>query len=245
MRYIKTKLDINKQNYTKMECMQNDDISLEVTLLENGVAYDLKNTTIVLNWLKADNKFVIISDNSIVINNNIVTIKLLRDCTRAIGESKFELNITDNSSKQISTFPLSVDVTGSVLGAGEASKNVVTVVEELKEMIELAKKQDNKKYTITTPMWAIINPTTLEYSYVLEHDLNSRNLHITIFEESHLGTIGAEIIDEAHVKFTSNTNNITDIILSSGYYGGYTSAKTEKDITNIFNQLSNLDCGTW
>ncbi|WP_346938204.1 hypothetical protein [uncultured Clostridium sp.] len=134
--------------------------------------------------------------------------------------------------------------TGTILKSG-----LDTNIEEgtiLKNNLETLKVlSDNKKYTITTTMWGNIDPTTLEYSYVLEHDLNSRNLHITAYENLKNVSIGAEIIDETHVRFTSDTKNITDVILSSGYYGGYTSAKTETDITNIFNQLANLDCGTW
>lgn len=247
MRNINFKIDINKQNYIYEDCMQNDDIVLKITLLENGIPYNLRTNKVKLNWLKADGTFVLINTTKeINIINNVVNIILPRDCTRAIGVANFELSIVDINNKQVSTFPLSIEVIGSVLsGNKEPSKNLVTVIEELKEMIEIAKKQDNKKYTITTPMWGIINLATLEYSYVLEHNLKSKNLHITAYENLKNANIGAEIIDETHIRFTSDTNNAIDVILSSGYYGGYTSAKTESDITNIFNQLDNLDCGTW
>ena len=246
MRNINFKIDISRQSYIKKECMQNDDIVLKITLLENGTPYLTNDKFIGLNWVKSDNTFVKIDSTKINTINNVIIINLPKDCTRAIGESRFELEITDNNSKQLSTFPLSIDVIGSVIGGTEASKNLLTVIEELQEMIELSKTEQNKKYTITTPMWGTISTTTLEYSYVLEHDLKSKNLHISTYENGFdKSSIGAEIIDEGHIKFISTTNNITDVILSSGYYGGYTSAKTESDITNIFNQLASLDCGTW
>ncbi len=246
MRKIKIKADTYRQDYNCRECKQNDDVLLEVTLCKNGINADLTDANVSLNWVKGDNTFVVISDMGITINNNIVTIELPRDCTRAPGEARFELIITDIASMQISTFPISIDVVSSVLGGQQVSKNVITVIEELKKMIELAKTEQNKKYTITTPMWGTINPTTLEYFYVLEHDLNSRNLHISTYENGvDKSIIGAEIIDEGHIKFISTNNNITDVILSSGYYGGYTSVKTETDITNIFNQLAKIDCGKW
>ena len=54
-----------------------------------------------------------------------------------------------------------------------------------------------------------------------------------------------EMLDNSQIKFTTDNNVNVNVILSSGYYGGYTSGKVETDITNIYNQLANLDCGTW
>ncbi len=137
MRNINFKIDISRQSYIQSECMQNDDIVLKITLLENGTPYLTNDKFIGLNWVKSDNTFVKIDNTKINTINDVIIINLPRDCTRAIGESRFELEITDNNSKQLSTFPLCINVVGSVLGSGEASKNVLTVVEELKEMIEM------------------------------------------------------------------------------------------------------------
>lgn len=245
MRKIQTKIDVYRQNYTCLKCKQNDDIVLEITLLENGTPYLINDKFIDLNWVKSDNTFVKIDSTKINTINNVIIINLPKDCTRAIGESRFELEITDNNSKQLSTFPLSIDVIGSVIGGTEASKNLLTVIEELKEMIEVAEKQDNEEYIITTPDWGIINPKTLEYTYILPHTLDSKKLHVTAYENGKKVSIGVETIDNNHIKLTTDSNGNMNVILSSGYYGGYTSGKTETDITNIFNQLANLDCGTW
>lgn len=131
MRTIKIKADTYRQDYNYRECKQNDDIPLEVTLLEGGVELDLSGYTITLNWIKSDNTVVTIAGDTIKVIGNIVSLILPRDCTRAVGQAKFELVITDNTSKQISTFPLSLEIIGSVIQGQQASNNVATLTEEL------------------------------------------------------------------------------------------------------------------
>jgi len=131
MRTIKIKADTCRQDYNYRECKQNDDIPLEITLLEGGVSLDLSGCALMLNWIKADNKIVTIAGDTIKVTGNIVRATLPRDCTRAVGQAKFELVITDNTSKQISTFPLSLEIIGSVLQGQQASDNVATLTEEL------------------------------------------------------------------------------------------------------------------
>lgn len=131
MRTIKIKADTYRQDYNYRECKQNDDITLEVTLLEGGVELDLSGYTITLNWVKSDSTVVTIAGDTIKVIGNIVSLILPRDCTRAVGQAKFELVITDNTSKQISTFPLSLEIIGSVIQGQQASNNVATLTEEL------------------------------------------------------------------------------------------------------------------
>lgn len=131
MRTIKIKADTYRQDYNYRECKQNDDIPLEITLFEGGVSLDLSECTVMLNWIKADNTVVAIAGDTINVIDNIVSAILPRDCTRAVGQAKFELVITDNTSKQISTFPLSLEIIGSVIQGQQASNNVATLTEEL------------------------------------------------------------------------------------------------------------------
>ncbi|ADL53206.1 DUF2190 family protein [Clostridium cellulovorans] len=130
MRTINIKVDSYSQNYDYRECVQNDDLTLKLTLTENGVPHNLVGNTLMLNWIKPDNTIAIVSGDNISFIDNIVTVVLPRDCTRAAGVAKFELVIT-NASKQETTFQLSLNINGSVLQNQEISSNTATVIEEL------------------------------------------------------------------------------------------------------------------
>jgi hypothetical protein len=226
MRYIKTKLDINKQNYIKLDCMQNDDISLEVTLLENGVAYPVKNNVITLNWLKADNTFIVISGSRITISNNVVTINLLKDCTRVVGESRFELVIKDSASKQVSTFPFSIDVVGSVLGTSESSKNVVTVIEELDKTLDEAQvvidkinAKGNGVFTIPSSAWVGTIPNL---TYRITHNMISKNLIISTVDTDTQESMPNDFkyIDMNTIELRSTTKTNITVAINANYYSG-------------------------
>lgn len=246
MRNINLKIDINKQNYIYEDAMQNDDITLQITLFENGTPYNLGTNTVTLNWLKADGTFVLINTTKeISIINNVVNIILPRDCTRAIGEVAFELSIKDTNGKQISTFPLSIEVIGSVLsGNKEPSKNLITSIEELENVIDNkinqanAKKTEldtsienaqddintinsagNRTYTIPSTAWVGTEPNL---SYILEHNLGGENLIVGVIDnDTKLSSMpDYKSIDSMKIELYSTTRrNITVTINKSAYTG--------------------------
>lgn len=246
MRNITTKLDINKQNYIKLDCMQNDDINLIMTLLENGVSYDLKNKTITLNWLKADSKVVIITSNRIVVNSNNVTIKLLRDCTRAVGQAKFELVIKDNASTQISTFPLSIDVTGSVLDNNEASKNVLTTMEDLENTIKQAEEdiskinaKGNDTYPIPSTSWVGSEPNL---TCVINHKLNSKSLIIGVIDTDSQKSMFPDYryIDMNSIEMQSIAKQNITVSINANYYSGKDANTIAQEVIDARKGEANL-----
>lgn len=247
MRKIQTKLDINKQNYLKLDCMQNDDINLQVLMLENGLSYSLAGKTISINWVKGDNTFVMISGSTaITITNNLITINLLRDCTRAVGESRFELVIKDNASKQVSTFPFSIDVVGSVLATSGASKNVVTVIEELdktlgeaKVVIDKINTKGNGIYTVPSTEWAGSEPNL---TYRLNHGMMSKSLIVSIVDTNTQESMpnNFRYIDMNNIELRSTTKTDITIAINANYYSGKDANTVSQEIIDARKGKSNL-----
>jgi len=246
MRNINFKIDINKQNYIYEDAMQNDDIVLQITLFENGIPYNLGANTVTLNWLKADGTFVLINTTKeINIINNVVNIILPRDCTRAIGEVAFELSIKDTNNKQISTFPVSINVIGSVLsGNKEPSKNLITSIEELENVIvnatnladtkkteldtSIANAQDdintilsagNKPFTIPSTAWIGTEPNL---TYALTHNLNSKTLIVQVVDTDTQKSMLADYryIDMNSIELQSIERKNITVSINASYYTG-------------------------
>ncbi len=207
MRNIKFKIDIEKQNYVKRECMQNDDIVLNITLFENGIPYNIGTNKVTLNWVKNDNTFVLINTTKeINITNNVVNIMLPRDCTRATGEANFELSIIDINNKQVSTFPLCIDVVSSVITSNTVlSGNIVTATEELNASIAIGNTLDGvlKEDTVTaTPLQASLHQDIVDANKFKDQ------LNIDIADGKVLQPILQKTVDDAtSINTTLNTSN--------------------------------------
>ena len=57
---IVVNLDTSKENYLVAKCKQNDDLTLEANIFENGVNKDLANSSVIIQARKADNTFIVI-----------------------------------------------------------------------------------------------------------------------------------------------------------------------------------------
>ena len=133
---IVVNLDTSKEVFLNSKCKQNDDLSLECNIFENGLAKDLTNCSIVIQALKAD-KTYIIQNTDITKNKNKFIANLVRDFTRVAGETEIEIVLTE-SSKQNTTFSFCLEVVGSVIRGAVESKNTVTMLENLQDKIEEA-----------------------------------------------------------------------------------------------------------
>ena len=134
---ITINLDTNKSNYLVARCKQNDDLTLEASIFENGEPLSLENKKITINGLKANNTYIIQNTN-ITKDNNKIIVNLDRDYTRVPGTTKIEIVLIE-SSKQNTTFSFYLEVSGSVINGAVESTNKVTVLEELNnKIIEVA-----------------------------------------------------------------------------------------------------------
>ena len=99
---IVVNLDTSKELYGVFKCKQNDDLTLEANIYENGASKDLTNCSIVVQAKKADNTYII-QNTDITKDKNKFIVNLVRDFTRVPGETKIEVVLTE-SSKQNTTF---------------------------------------------------------------------------------------------------------------------------------------------
>lgn len=131
MRVFNINADLYHQNYFALECKQGDDITLNINILENGVASDLTGATLSFNLVKADNTIVNVTRSNITTTGNTVTIMCPTDCTRAVGVARAEL-VMVQASKQTTSFDIAINVLPSVIQGQAVSQNVATIIEEIK-----------------------------------------------------------------------------------------------------------------
>lgn len=144
---IKINLDTSKENYILAKCKQNDDLTLEASIFENGLEKDLTNAAITIQALKADKTYIIQNTNITKENNKIIA-DLDRDFTRAAGKTEIEILLVE-SSKQNTTFSFSLEVVGSVIRGAVESSNTVTILEELgNKIVEAGQVRDETEQLI-------------------------------------------------------------------------------------------------
>lgn len=144
---IEVNLDTSKELYEVFKCKQNDDLTLIANIYENGAAKDLTNCSIVVQAKKSDNTYVI-QNADITKSNNTFTTELVRDFTRAPGETKIEVVLVE-SGKQNTTFSFCLEVIGSVIRGAEESKDLITSLEVMQDaVVEMGKISDETKELI-------------------------------------------------------------------------------------------------
>lgn len=144
---IVVNLDTSKELYGVFKCKQNDDLTLEANIYENGASKDLTNCSIVVQAKKADNTYII-QNTDITKDKNKFIVNLVRDFTRVPGETKIEVVLTE-SSKQNTTFSFCLEVIGSVIRGAEESKDLITSLEVMQDaVVEMGKISEETKELI-------------------------------------------------------------------------------------------------
>lgn len=144
---IVVNLDTSKEFYESYKCKQNDDLTLEANIFENGATKDVTNCSIVVQAKKADNTYVI-QNTDITKDKNKFISNLVRDFTRVPGETKIEVVLTE-SSKQNTTFSFCIEVVGSVIKGAEESKDLITSLEVMQDaVVEIGKISEETKELI-------------------------------------------------------------------------------------------------
>lgn len=130
---ISINLDTCKENFIPVKCKQNDDLTLEAFIYENGLELNLTNKEITIQALKSDNTYII-QNTSITKENNKIVADLIRDFSRIAGKTEIEIVLTE-SSKQNTTFSFCLEVVGSVIRGAVQSSNTATILEALDNKI--------------------------------------------------------------------------------------------------------------
>ncbi|MGG7057618.1 phosphodiester glycosidase family protein [Clostridium tertium] len=126
---IKVDLETSKENYILTKCKQDDDLTLEAFIYENGLALDLTNKEIFIKALKADRTYINQS-TGITKENNKVSAELIRDFSRVPGTTKIEILLVEGG-KNNTTFSFYLEVEGSVIKGAVESSDKITILEEL------------------------------------------------------------------------------------------------------------------
>lgn len=130
MRKVKYKVDFSNREIIVKSAMQNDSLTLEIEVLDNGEQVSLADSNIELLWVKPDNFPKKISENITLQNNKIIVNDVDAECTSVSGICNFELTIK-KSDKQISTFPLTLKVIQSVINNPSVENTVMKLLEDL------------------------------------------------------------------------------------------------------------------
>lgn len=140
-------LDTSKELYGVFKCKQNDDLTLEASIFENGASKDLTNCSIVVQAKKADNTYII-QNTDITKDKNKFIANLVRDFTRVAGKTEIEVVLME-SGKQNTTFSFCLEVVESVIKGAEESKDLITSLEVMQDaVVEMGKISEETKELI-------------------------------------------------------------------------------------------------
>lgn len=136
MNELRTTLDTGKETYTALKCKQNDDRTLILTLLSNGVVWIPEAGSILeLRGKRSDSTVTIQTTTGITITNNVVTIELSKEFTKIQGTVELELNI--RKLTEITTFTFILVIEPSVIQDGAiVSKNTSNLLDELNNVLD-------------------------------------------------------------------------------------------------------------
>ena len=216
-------LDTSKENYIFAKCKQNDDLTLEAFIYENGEPLDLTNKEITIQALKADNTYII-QNTDITKSNNNFTANLVKDFSRVTGTTKIEIVLTE-SSKQNTTFSFCLEVVGSVIRGAVQSSDSVTALEKMQEAVIEIGRINQETQTLVNNAGAAskeevnyINtllPSKRDKSVVLgANDIEDLNLN-NFNEETRAKILGLSD-GETNINAVLGEKNVTEYNLGDG-----------------------------
>lgn len=226
---ININLDTSKENYLVAKCKQNDDLTLEASIFENGLALDLTNKTITIQALKSDNTYII-QNTDIVKENNKINAELDRDFSRVPGTTKIEIVLVE-SSKQNTTFSFYLEVVGSVIRGAVQSSNTATILEALDNKIIEAGQVKQETEELVQSGGAATKGEVQEINASLEQMEQSKATKI-------------EVNKKADTDYVNN--KVSGIVSGTpkGVYASLNALKTAKPTGDIGVYLTSDD-GNW
>lgn len=130
-------LDINLKYNVYLQCVQNDDVILNINVYDKSLQADLSNYTCRLKAFKSD-QIPLIQNTNIDVTGNVVKIEANKQLTTTAGIVKAELQFTDKSTlKKKSTFFIEIKVEKSALNVdGALSTPMCTLLEEIDNKLD-------------------------------------------------------------------------------------------------------------
>lgn len=127
-------IDIMKRNYSKIQCVSGDTLTLEIELFNNSEPLTLNGYAITIEQGMDNNKFNI-QTNNIETNKNILTCELSEAFTSKSGKHFIDISLSKGSERK-TTFKIPFEVySGAIEDSYEENEIVITILDELRETI--------------------------------------------------------------------------------------------------------------
>ena len=127
-------IDIMKRNYSKIQCVVGDTLTLEIEFFNNSEPLTLNGYAITIEQGMDNNKFNI-QTNNIATNKNILTCELSEAFTSKSGKHFIDISLFKGSERK-TTFKIPFEVyNGAIEDSYEENEIVITVLNELRETI--------------------------------------------------------------------------------------------------------------
>lgn len=139
MKPILLTLDTRRAVTQKLELMQGYDYILQCFLNDDGSKTDLEESKIQIELLKADNTFIIQTEN-IEVGRNKITFEIDKDFLRVAGEGKLQI-VATKEGKTFGSWIVDIKVNQRAITDNKGqSQSKVTITEELKNTITEAQE---------------------------------------------------------------------------------------------------------
>ena len=139
MKPILLTLDTRRVITSKLELMQGYDYILQCFLNDDGSRIDLEESKIQIELLKADNTFIIQTEN-IEVDRNKITFEIDKDFLRVAGEGKLQI-VATKEGKTFGSWIVDINVNQRAISDNKGqSQSKVTITEELKSTITEAQE---------------------------------------------------------------------------------------------------------
>ena len=127
-------IDIMKRNYSKIQCVVGDTLTLEIEFFNNSEPLTLNGYAITIEQGMDNNKFNI-QTNNIATNKNILTCELSEAFTSKSGKHFIDISLFKGSERK-TTFKIPFEVyNGAIEDSYEENEIVITILNELRETI--------------------------------------------------------------------------------------------------------------
>ena len=216
----------NKWSFIK-DVNQLDDLILNISLINNGIPYDLTGQTVIVNYVNANNTIANIGGDKVTVSENRVEVICPTDCTRSCGKASFNLVIKD-SQGQVSTFIMDIQVNQGLIQNQEQSKNASIIAEDLNN----ASLEATQKATELANVIATADTTT----YATKGEINGVK----------------SSLEESNNNITNLNNNKVDKVVGKGLsthdyisedkveVGKIKTLATKEELKVVDNRISNI-----
>lgn len=212
---------VRRDNIKKFDCKQNDDITLHVTILNEGVVINPEHQSPRV-LIKKEDGTILYQIDDISISKNVMTIKLRNQATACPGKTLMEIELRDEHGV-VSTASIKYQVEeriGSIEDAVE-SINDISLLDEIDKFIKVSK----------VDMESMKEDVNQFKEDVKEIDAKIQEL------QGHIGDVDANIalLQEKNEEAKRNISSLTELNQSSNNVDASLSSKIQEGNTVISN----------